>query len=210
MVSGTVDTVKDNLNWETELPNNAMWAIDALELDPENARKHSDENIRAIEHSLNRFGQQKPIVVTDKGLVKAGNGTVMAAKRLGWTKLWCRITDLPDEEADKYAIADNRAAELAIWDDDVLAAKLKSWPEADSGLFDALGFDENDVLEPDLSSLDVDVSTLDLGDEDPIGDTMILLRIQIPQRLEHSVTAQREIQAVCDKYGLILESRIQI
>ncbi len=198
MVSGTVDKL------------DTKWAIDGLYLDPENARLHSDENIDAIAASLSRFGQQKPIVVTKEGVVKAGNGTVIAAQGLGWTHIWVHVTDLSDKEADKFAIADNRTAELAVWNDTLLSESLKSWPSDDSGLFDALQFDQDDILDPDLSSLDVDIDSIDLGDEDPIGDTMILLRIQLPQRLEHCITAQREIQAVCDKYGLILESRVQI
>lgn len=187
-----------------------MWAIEGLTLDPDNARDHSRENIEAVKASLERFGQQKPIVVTEEGVVKAGNCTVIAAQELDWTHIWVHVTELSDEEADKYAIADNRAAELAVWNDAMLSDKLKSWPNDDSDLFDALGFTEDDILEPDLSALDVDMSNIDLGDEDPMGNTMILLRIQIPQAFSNGKTAQREIQAVCDKYELILESRIQI
>ncbi len=92
----------------------------------------------------------------------------------------------------------------------MLSARLKSWPSDDPDLFLALGFTDDDVLEPDLSALDVDLDEIDLGNQDPVGDMMIVLRIQIPQRKEDASTAQREIQAICDKYMLILESRVQI
>jgi len=198
MVSGTVDKVE------------TKWAIDGLILDPENARHHTPANIEAIAYSLNRFGQQKPVVVLDTGLVKAGNGTVMAAKELGWTQIWVHVTDLSEEDADKYAIADNRSAELAVWEDEVLTARIKSWPDTDSALFDALGFDQDYLLEPDLSKLDIDIGDIDLKSVDVTLDTMIVLRIQLQHGKEGSDTAQQEIQAVCDKYGLILESRVQI
>ncbi len=206
MVSGTVDRVEPL--WAVQ--PNSLWAIDALILDPENARKHSQENIQAIKASLARFGQQKPIVVTETGLVKAGNGTVIAAQELNWTQLWCTVTQLSDEEADKYAIADNRTAELAVWDDEVLFDKLKSWPEGDSELFDALGFNPEDILEPDLADLDVDIDNLGISDQDFLQEALIVLQVQIPQSNDNLIPAQQEIQAICDKHGFILESRVQL
>ena len=53
-----------------------------LSEDPANARTHSERNIDAIVASLRRFGQQKPIVVDSNGVVRAGNGTLVAAKAL--------------------------------------------------------------------------------------------------------------------------------
>lgn len=58
-----------------------------LALDPANARKHSDKNLAAIKASLTRFGQQKPIVIDSSGVVRAGNGTLAAAKALGWAEI---------------------------------------------------------------------------------------------------------------------------
>jgi ParB-like chromosome segregation protein Spo0J len=51
----------------------------------QNARKHSDENLSAIASSLKEFGQRKPIVITFDNVIVAGNGTVEAAKFLGWS-----------------------------------------------------------------------------------------------------------------------------
>ena len=50
-------------------------AIESLELDPNNARKHSKRNLDAIAASLEKFGQRKPIVIHN-GVVIAGNGTL--------------------------------------------------------------------------------------------------------------------------------------
>ena len=60
--------------------------IEDLHFDPANVRKHDEKNLEAIKSSLLRFGQQKPIVVDGKGIVIAGNGTLTAAKALGWEK----------------------------------------------------------------------------------------------------------------------------
>ena len=93
--------------------------IATLTLDPANVRKHGERNLEAIKGSLAKFGQQKPIVVGPKGVVVAGNGTLDAARALGWTKLDVVRTDLAGAEAMAFAIADNRTAELAEWDGDL-------------------------------------------------------------------------------------------
>ena len=123
--------------------------ISKLTLDPNNARKHSEKNLRAIAASLEKFGQRKPIVV-HRGVVIAGNGTVEAAKSLGWTDI--SIAAVPDEwdtdTAKAYALADNRSAELAEWDESELAKQIldlddKGWDIAE------LGFEMPQVIEPE-------------------------------------------------------------
>ena len=108
--------------------------LSALGEDPKNARLHGEESVAAIEKSLRAHGQRKPIVVKG-GVVIAGNGTLRAAKRLGWTSLACVEYEGSEAHARAYAIADNRAAEHATWDPDALATALR---EADEqGLLDA-------------------------------------------------------------------------
>lgn len=116
-------------------------AIATLVLDPRNARKHGRRNLEAIKASLARFGQQKPIVVGADGQVIAGNGTVEAAKAMGWTHVSVVRSGLEDHERSAYAIADNRTAELAAWDDAVLATQLAELAAIDLTLVEATGFD---------------------------------------------------------------------
>lgn len=101
--------------------------ISELNLDPNNARKHDEANLKAIEGSLRQFGQRKPIVVTAKGIVVAGNGTVTAAKRLGWTEIEAVRTpaDWTPDQIKAFALADNRTAELAQWEPVTLDAQLE-------------------------------------------------------------------------------------
>lgn len=111
-----------------------------LAIDPANVRKHNEKNLAAIKASLLRFGQQKPIVIDKSGVVRAGNGTLAAAQALGWAEIDCVISDLKGAEATAYAIADNRTAELAEWDDAVLTATLQSLEVEDAALLDAAGY----------------------------------------------------------------------
>ena len=114
-----------------------------LSLDPSNVRKHSRRNLDAIKASLRKFGQQKPIVVDAKGIVLAGNGTLTAAKELGWTEIQIVRTELAGVEATAFAIADNRTAELAEWDDS-LNDVLKSLQDEGVDLAD-LGYSPEDL-----------------------------------------------------------------
>lgn len=124
--------------------------IKDLTPDPANARQHDEKNLKAIQGSLNQFGQRKPIVITAAGVVVAGNGTVEAAKRLGWLKIDAvRVPgDWTPEQTKAFALADNRTAELAAWNTEALTAQLqeleeKGWEIADFG-FEALEFPGED------------------------------------------------------------------
>lgn len=100
--------------------------VGSLQLDPKNARTHGRRNLDAIKASLVAFGQRRPLVVMPDGVVIAGNGTLEAITELGWAEV--AVTRLPKdwtrEQAKAYALADNRTAELAAWDDDVLLESL--------------------------------------------------------------------------------------
>jgi ParB-like chromosome segregation protein Spo0J len=115
--------------------------IENLTADPNNARAHNDRNIDALASSLLRFGQQKPIVVDGDGVVIAGNATLRAAISLGWDALVAVRTSLVGDEARAFAIADNRIAELATWEDETLRAQLAAIAEVDESLLRATGFD---------------------------------------------------------------------
>jgi ParB-like chromosome segregation protein Spo0J len=132
-------------------------SIDNLSLDPNNARKHDDKNIKAIAESLKQFGQQKPIVVW-KNTVVAGNGTLVAARSLGWTQI--SISVIPDhwdlEKVKAYALADNRTAELATWDKEILDSQILELSEA--------GFDMK-LLAFEVESVSLPENLLDDSEE---------------------------------------------
>lgn len=98
--------------------------VSSLNQDPSNARKHDERNIESIKASLAKFGQQHPIIVDTNNIVIAGNGRLKAMHSLGWSECDIVRTDLKGVEAAAFAIADNRTAELAEWDDEALALTL--------------------------------------------------------------------------------------
>ena len=128
-----------------------MIPIGDLHHDAGNARRHPEKNLRAIRDSLSQFGQRKPLVAQrqDDGtlIVRAGNGTLEAARQLGWATVAVTIVDEDNATAAQFAIADNRTGELAEWDDEALAGLLDGFDEGTKGL---LGFDDDDLA--DLSA----------------------------------------------------------
>jgi DNA modification methylase len=119
--------------------------IDTLKPDPNNANEHTPENLAAIKESLQRFGQLKPIVITADRIIRAGNGTWLAAKELGAHVI--AAVQIPTEQAhraEEYALADNQSARLSRWN----ATKLKEAVDrlrAAGGTPEALGFSTKEL-----------------------------------------------------------------
>lgn len=137
--------------------------LDALHLDPSNAREHGPENLEAIVSSLKRFGQAEPLVVQrSTGRVIGGNGRLMAMKKLGWTDCDVVELDVDDLTATALGIALNRTGDLATWDEASLAKLLEELRAEDA--LDGVGYSESDIddLLAELEG-DVDVEIDDPG-----------------------------------------------
>lgn len=89
--------------------------------DESNTRSHPKRNLDTIMASLRRFGQAIPIVLDARGVVRKGNGTLMAAKALGWETIQVVRLRLEGSEAAAFSITDNKAAELAQWETENLS-----------------------------------------------------------------------------------------
>lgn len=122
--------------------------IASLSLDPHNVRIHGDDDLAALAASLSAFGQRRPIVVQrSTRVVRAGNGIVQAAQRLGWSHVAALVVDDDDSTARAFAIADNKTGTLAGWDDRALASALSElsaeWADYNPT---ALGFTQQEIL----------------------------------------------------------------
>ncbi len=118
--------------------------ITKIKPDPENARRHPEQNLDAIAESLRRFGQQKPIIVAAGGIAVAGNGVLLAAKQIGWTHVAVVRTNLKAAKVRAFALADNRTGELSEWDEQVLLAQLQQLKDADVDM-DEFGFSADEL-----------------------------------------------------------------
>lgn len=121
--------------------------LSELKVDPNNARRHSLQNVEAITRSLLQFGQRRAAVIRADGTIVAGNGMYEAAMAAGFQTLHCHVVpdDWSDEQAQAFAIADNRTAELADWDEQQLIDSLSAFSSDD--LLAAAGYTEQDFAD---------------------------------------------------------------
>lgn len=138
--------------------------------DPNNARKHDEKNIEAIKGSLTQFGQRKPIVVQGN-IVIAGNGTLEAARQLEWDEI--DIVQVPEDwtkdQAKAFALADNRTAELASWDNDVLQQQLSELEEIGMSVAD-FGFQAAEVPIIDVETFEDEMPPIPEEPTSKVGD----------------------------------------
>lgn len=107
-------------------------SIDDVRPHPKNVRQG---DIGAICESLQAHGQYRAIVVqSSTGHILAGNHTWKAAKQLGWSEITAHFIDCDDDQAMRILLADNRANDLASYDDAALAALLHELSITDAGL----------------------------------------------------------------------------
>src|SRR5437763_12240842 len=97
-----------------------------------NARTHSKKQIRQIADSIKTFGFTCPILVDGQNTVLAGHARLEAAKLLGLLEVPClRLNHLSPAQKRAYALADNKLALNAGWDEELLAQELQELLDAD-------------------------------------------------------------------------------
>jgi DNA modification methylase len=110
-----------------------------------NARTHADEQISQIAGSIAEFGFINPILIGEDNVIIAGHGRLMAAQRLGLkTVPVIMLAHLSETQRRALVIADNKIAENAGWDEEMLRIELQALREADFDL-DITGFDFEDI-----------------------------------------------------------------
>jgi len=120
-----------------------------------NARTHSEEQISQIAASIREFGWTNPILIDDKDGVVAGHGRLLAARKLGLAEVpVIELRHLTPLQIQAYVIADNKLAENAGWDEELLKIELSELKLANFDV-NLLGFDEislDDLLNTESSS----------------------------------------------------------
>jgi DNA modification methylase len=151
-------------------PNHRIELIQVGRLAPYkgNARTHSRKQIRQIADSIKRFGFTNPVLVDNGGEIIAGHGRIAAAKLLGLSEVpTLRLSHLSAAEKRAYVLADNRLAEKAGWDREILAIELQGLIDLDFEV-ELTGFETGEI---DLILEDADAAKGEAaGPEDEIPD----------------------------------------
>jgi hypothetical protein len=141
-------------------PNLQGLEVDISLLDklPNNPRKGDPD---AIAQSLENFGQVKPIVVRPSGdgrfTILAGNHTVEAAKLLGWDSIAAVCAEeMDDKTAVAFALVDNQVADLAEYDEAILAQVAGEVYEDFPDLMEFFGWDEFELASASITYSNVD------------------------------------------------------
>lgn len=121
------------------------WPLARLIPHARNARTHSEAQVAQIAGSIAEFGFVNPVLVGADGVIVAGHGRVMAARKLGLTEAPVIVlAHLTPTQRRALMIADNQIASQAGWNDEMLAAELAALKDEDFDL-DLLGFDDADL-----------------------------------------------------------------
>ena len=137
------------------------WPLERLIPHARNARTHSDEQVAQIAGSIAEFGFVNPVLVGDDGVIVAGHGRVLAARKLGLPEVPVIVlSHLTPIQRRALMISDNAIAANAGWNEEMLAVELAALKEEAFDL-DLLGFDDPELdrllatqIEPDESAAD--------------------------------------------------------
>jgi hypothetical protein len=178
VIASNSDTYGDSVahNITKELVKLAK-PIDSVQPHPRNVRQG---DVGAIATSLNLNGQYRPIVAhKTSNNILAGNHTYKAAVSLGWTHIAITYVDCTDDQALKILLADNKANDLASYDDSALADLLKDLvggPGLDGTLYELSDLDDLiAMLEP--PNLDDLIS--DIGEHDDNDDFSGVIKVRV-------------------------------
>jgi ParB-like nuclease domain len=141
---------------EEVLKGGIEWiVIEAVKPNRRNTRVHSKKQIRQIANSIAAFGFLTPILIDEEGTIIAGHGRYEAARLLGLKQIPAiRVQDLSQTKRRALALADNKIAENAGWNRELLAAEL---PElAELLIEDGLSIDITGFAPVDIDQLIVD------------------------------------------------------
>jgi len=152
-------------------------SIDEIHTHPSNVRQG---DVGAICESLKAHGQYRAIVFQKStGRILAGNHTWKAAKALGWTQIAATPVVCDDQQALRILLADNKANDLATYDEPELVELLKQLADTEEGLLGTL-FDEDelDSLIADQSHFELPSDVDDVPEDVPavskLGDVWLL------------------------------------
>lgn len=129
------------MEFETQFPTDKLIPY------ARNSRTHSDEQVAQIMASIKEFGFTNPILIDKDNVIIAGHGRLLAAQRLGITNVpIIRLPHITETQRRALVIADNKLAENAGWDEEMLALEIGELKEENFDI-ELLGFNPDELNE---------------------------------------------------------------
>ncbi|BBI21787.1 methyltransferase [Qipengyuania flava] len=111
-----------------------------------NPRKHPERQLMKLAASIREFGFAMPILVDEADTIIAGEARLEGARRAGITEVPVIVAHYwSAAQIRAYRLADNKLADLAVWDEDLLAIELAAIIEFDEGQIEALGWETAEI-----------------------------------------------------------------
>lgn len=193
--------------------------LDNLKPNPRNVRKHSERQMKEYVRSVTMFGQIRPLVVDEDGVILAGNGLYEALRQKGAETAECYVyKGLTQKQKDKLMLADNKVYDLGITDMSVFDAIIRDLgddldvPGYDADLLALVGQSVYDATNEamEYGNLEISPKAIQRAEDErnDIGRTSSQLQGKNPysdafdeEEDEESISATTKKFIVCPKCG---------
>jgi len=185
------------------------WPVSKLKPYSRNSRRHPARQIKKVVSSMEKFGFTNPILADSKGEIIAGHARHKAAKQLELTRIPVIVLDgLTDSEKRAYVIADNKLAEDAQWDEDLLKAEINDLQMLGEIDIDYTGFDIGEIAALDPTLIDDGAEKMEKDTAEGVHAGMEFEGIVVPTLLEDPILPSSNEYGIPDLKSDMLADRI--
>ena len=180
-----------------------LWNLERLIPYEKNAREHSTEQIAQIAASITEFGFLNPILVDSNDGIVAGHGRLSAAKELALSVVPVVVLDhLTENQKKAYVLVDNKLAENATWNEDLLAEEIIKLNLQDFDL-NILGWTDEELKSLQEDGWATDIEDVIKNDDEHLDAIQAKITILLDE--ENKETVINEINKFCNENNIFIE-----
>ena len=180
-----------------------LWNLERLIPYDKNAREHSTEQVAQIAASISEFGFLNPILVDSNDGIVAGHGRLSAAKELALDVVPVVVLDhLTENQKKAYVLVDNKLAENATWNEDLLAEEIIKLNLQDFDL-NILGWTDEELKSLQEDGWATDIEDVIKNDEEHLDAIQAKITVLLDE--ENKETVINEINKFCNENNIFIE-----
>lgn len=180
-----------------------LWNLERLIPYDKNAREHSTEQVAQIAASISEFGFLNPILVDSNDGIVAGHGRLSAAKELALDVVPVVVLDhLTENQKKAYVLVDNKLAENATWNEDLLAEEIIRLNLQDFDL-NILGWTDEEIKSLQEDGWATDIEDVIKNDDEHLDAIQAKITILLDE--ENKETVLNEINKFCNENNIFIE-----
>ena len=180
-----------------------LWNLERLIPYEKNAREHSTEQVAQIAASISEFGFLNPILVDSNDGIVAGHGRLSAAKELALDVVPVVVLDhLTENQKKAYVLVDNKLAENATWNEDLLAEEIIKLNLQDFDL-NILGWTDEELKSLQEDGWATDIEDVIKNDEEHLDAIQAKITVLLDEENKEAVL--NEINKFCNENNIFIE-----